>query len=181
MDLLKLLQATGQTDNIVNALAGQFGLQGGQAGDVMGQVLGALGGGVKNVNKQGGLETLMGALQDKNTEQYLDQPQAAMQAGATDTGNQILGQLFGSKEVSRNVAAQVEQKSGVSSSIIRKMLPVIATMAMGAMTKNIGGSQGLVGTATRGMAMKGIMNLIDQDNDGNPLDDIMKMVGKIAS
>ncbi len=52
MDLLKILQATGQTDNIVNALAGQFGLQGGQANDVMGQVLGALGGGVRNVNKQ---------------------------------------------------------------------------------------------------------------------------------
>ena len=179
MDLLKLLQATGQTDNIVNALAGQFGLQGGQANDVMGQVLGALGGGVKNVKQQGGLESLMGALQDKNTEQYIEQPQAAMQA--TDTGNQILGQLFGSKEVSRNVAAQVEQKSGVSSAIIKKMLPVIATMAMGAMTKKVGGGQGLVGTASRGMAMKGIMNLIDQDNDGNPLDDIMKMVGKIAS
>ncbi len=100
---------------------------------------------------------------------------------ATDTGNQILGQLFGSKEVSRNVAAQVEQKSGVSSAIIKKMLPVIATMAMGAMTKKVGGPQGLVGTAGRGMAMKGIMNLIDQDNDGNPLDDILGMMGKMAS
>ena len=175
MDLMKILQATGQQDKIVEALAGQFGLQGGQAGDVMGQVLGALGGGVqKNAQQAGGLEALMGALQGGNHQQYVDEPAQAMQS--TDIGNKILGHVLGGKEQSRAVAAKVEQSSGVSSSIVKQMLPVIASMAMGAMSKNAS-AQGLMGSALKGGAVSGLMKMLDMDKDGSPIDDIMKMVG----
>ncbi len=41
-------------------------------------------------------------------------------------GNQILGQIFGSKDTSRDVAAQASQASGVDSSVLRKLLPIVA-------------------------------------------------------
>ena len=176
MDLMKLLQATGQQDQIINALAGQFGLQGDQAGDVIGQVLGALGGGVQqNVQKEGGLESLMGALQTGNHEKYVDEPQAAF--GATDVGNGILGHILGSKDQSRAVASQVEKSSNVSSTIIKQMLPVIAMMAMGALSKNAS-AQGIKGSGSNGGAgLIGLVNMLDLNKDGSPIDDIMKMVG----
>lgn len=41
-------------------------------------------------------------------------------------GNQILGQIFGSKDASRDVAAQASQQSGVDTSVLKKLLPIIA-------------------------------------------------------
>ena len=51
-------------------------------------------------------------------------------------GNEILGQIFGSKEVSRDVAAQASQQSGVDTSVLKKLLPIVAgAVAMHYMTK----------------------------------------------
>ena len=51
-------------------------------------------------------------------------------------GNQILGHIFGSKDVSRDVAAQASQQSGVDSSVLKKLLPIVAgAVAMHYMTK----------------------------------------------
>ena len=41
-------------------------------------------------------------------------------------GNQILGQIFGSKDASRDVAAQASEQSGVDSSVLKKLLPIVA-------------------------------------------------------
>lgn len=41
-------------------------------------------------------------------------------------GNQILGHIFGSKETSRDVAAQASQQSGVDTSVLKKLLPIVA-------------------------------------------------------
>ena len=41
-------------------------------------------------------------------------------------GNQILGHIFGSKDTSRDVAAQASQESGVDPSILKKLLPIVA-------------------------------------------------------
>lgn len=59
-------------------------------------------------------------------------------------GNEILGQIFGSKEVSRNVAAEASQQSGISPDLLKKMLPIVAMMVAGyLMNKRSGGaSQG---------------------------------------
>jgi hypothetical protein len=51
-------------------------------------------------------------------------------------GNQILGHIFGSKERSRDVAAQASQQSGVDSSVLKKLLPIVAgAVAMHYMTR----------------------------------------------
>jgi hypothetical protein len=52
-------------------------------------------------------------------------------------GNDVLGQLFGGKEVSRAVAAQAAMSSGISGSILKAMLPVIASMVMGGLFKGM--------------------------------------------
>lgn len=63
---------------------------------------------------------------------------------AASMGNNALGQLFGSKEVSNAVAAQAAATSGVGQAILKQMLPVIAAMVMGGLTKSAG-NQGLGG------------------------------------
>ena len=41
-------------------------------------------------------------------------------------GNEILGHIFGSKDKSRDVAAEASQQSGVDSSVLKKLLPIVA-------------------------------------------------------
>jgi hypothetical protein len=53
-------------------------------------------------------------------------------------GNQILGQIFGSKDGSRAVAASASAQSGVEPSLLKKMLPILAMVAAGYVIKNAG-------------------------------------------
>lgn len=41
-------------------------------------------------------------------------------------GNQVLGQIFGSKDTSRDIAGQASQQSGVDTSVLKKLLPILA-------------------------------------------------------
>jgi hypothetical protein len=62
---------------------------------------------------------------------------------ATSQGNDILGEIFGSKEVSRGVANELSATSGIGASILKKMLPIIASIVMAQVVKQMGsGSRG---------------------------------------
>ena len=52
-----------------------------------------------------------------------------------ERGNDILGQIFGSKDVSRSVATEASNASGISPDILKKMLPLLAMAAMGYLAK----------------------------------------------
>ena len=94
----------------------------------------------QNTNNPQGLAGLLGALQNGSHDQYLDNPAQLNQPQATTEGNAILGHLFGSKDVSRAVAGHAAQKSGVGADILKKMLPMVAMMAMGSLGKQTRGA-----------------------------------------
>lgn len=108
-------------------------------------------------------------------------------------GNDVLGQIFGSKEVSRTVAAGAEQQTGISSELLKKMLPIVAMMVAGYMAKQSGDSGskggglggligGLLGGGNKASSggLGGLGSLLDLNGDGNPLDDIIGMAGKLT-
>ncbi|ANU07484.1 DUF937 domain-containing protein [Paraurantiacibacter namhicola] len=71
----------------------------------------------------------------------------------TSPGNDILGQIFGSKDVSRGVAEEVAGSTGISSDILKKMLPILAMAVIGYMMKEKQGS----GAAPQGGALGGAL------------------------
>ena len=46
-------------------------------------------------------------------------------------GNDILGNIFGSKDVSRSVAGEVSAVTGLDEGLLKKMLPILAMAVMG--------------------------------------------------
>jgi hypothetical protein len=66
---------------------------------------------------------------------------AALDSNAKSAGDDALGVLFGSKEVSRAVAAQASAASGVQAEIIRRVLPVLASILMGGFVKAAQGAR----------------------------------------
>lgn len=89
----------------------------------------------RNAGQPGGLQSLLGALENGNHDRYLDKPETLAQPDAIMDGNAILGHLLGSKDTSRAVASQASQKTGIDSQLLKMILPMIATMAMGSLSK----------------------------------------------
>lgn len=173
MELLNQLM-NAQGGSLVEQLAKQFNLESGQAQSAIAGLLPALTGGVKNnTQKAGGMESLLGALQKGGHDRYLDQPDQLNQASAIEDGNKILGHLLGSKQRSREVAQQTAQSTGVPEGVLKQMLPVVANLAMGAMSKN----QQQAGSTSGFGKMLG--TLIDQDGDGSVADDVMDFARKL--
>ena len=74
-----------------SSLGQQFGLSDDQVSKALGQLIPALGAGVKkNASSPQGLESLMGALSKGNHEQYLDKPEALGQESTREDGNKII-------------------------------------------------------------------------------------------
>lgn len=131
-----------------------YGLSPQQSQQAVGALLPAISSAMKrNAGSPQGLAGLLGALQNGNHERYLDDPQALRQNAQTD-GNAILGHLFGSKDVSRQVAARASQQTGIGTDVLKKMLPMVAMMAMGGMARRgRGGGGGGLGNLLGGLAM----------------------------
>lgn len=153
----------------------------------------------------GGLEGLVGMLGGMGGGSLLDAV-LAPQATPVDQGNAVLGQIFGSPEVSRQVAGQASATSGISPELLKKLLPIVAMAAAGMMAKSAsaggaadpagsamgGGLGGLLGQVMGGLTgggaaapaamggLGGLASMLDFDGDGNPLDDIMGMASKLT-
>jgi len=178
MDLLRtILEA--QDGNTVKQLANQFGLDGNQTNSALAQLIPMLAGGVKKNVQKGGLDSLISALNTGKHSQYLDDPSQLENSSTLSDGNAILGHLLGSKQVSRQVAGNAAQNTGIDSSILKKMLPIVATLVMGGMGKQsgaggvlsalLGGSQSRQSSGMESM----LTSFLDQDGDGSIVDDLM--------
>ncbi|MDX9842653.1 MAG: DUF937 domain-containing protein [Aquabacterium sp.] len=168
-----------------------------------------LGGFKKQAQSQpGGLEGLGGLLGQLGGSGLLEQV-LSPQPTDVSRGNDVLGQIFGSKDVSRAVAQNAASQSGLDPSLLKKMLPMLAMLVTGYMAKQAGGgassaqqapSEGVLGGLGGGLggllggllgggasgasqgapASGGLASMLDLNGDGNPLDDIMGMIGKMT-
>ena len=149
-----------------------------------------LGGFKRQAQAPSGLESLTGLLGQLGGSGLLDN----LLGGQPDVnrGNDVLGQIFGSKDVSRAVAANASQQSGLDQGLLKRMLPMLAMAVAGYMAQR--GSTGAVSQGQGGLAgmvsgllgggggqqqsgAGGLASLLDMDGDGNPLDDILRMMG----
>ncbi|MGQ0798978.1 MAG: DUF937 domain-containing protein [Pseudomarimonas sp.] len=65
-------------------------------------------------------------------------------------GNDVLGQIFGSKDVSRTVAQSASAQTGLDPALLRKMLPMLAMLVTGFMAKQAGGGGASQGSSEGG-------------------------------
>ena len=84
-------------------------------------------------------------------QQYVEDPTALDRPDTVADGNAILGHLLGSKDVSRQVANQASEQTGLGPDLLKQMLPVVAAMAMGALSKHASSEVGQDGSAGGGM------------------------------
>lgn len=188
-DLLK--QAGG-----IGTIAKELGLSQAQASAGAEALLPAILGGFKKKAVTGGGEQGLGSLLQSLGGGALADAVLSKSPTPVEQGNNVLGAIFGTKEVSRAVATDASKKTGVDASVLKKMLPMVAMLVAGFMAKKgastgsakgtpkasgglLGGILGSVlGGGKGASAAGGLLSMLDADGDGNPLDDILGMLGK---
>ncbi|CAG4972222.1 MAG: DUF937 domain-containing protein [Lysobacter sp.] len=179
----------------LSSMARELGISEQQAATGASALLPAIMGGFRKQAQGGsggaGLAGLLGQLGGGSLLEEVLSPQPT----PVGHGNNVLGEIFGSKDVSRAVAQDASARTGLDSSLLKKMLPMLAMLAAGYMARQnagaagaqqggglggllgglMGGSGGAAGTAGGLGALAG---LLDADGDGNPLDDILGRLGR---
>jgi hypothetical protein len=181
MDLLKMVLNAG-SGSALQQLARNFGLDANQTSSAITNLLPALGQGLaRNATKPGGLENLMGALSSGSHERYVDNIEILGSEDTVQDGNGILGHILGSKDVSRQVANNAAAQTGIGADVLKKMLPVVAAMAMGALSKQSSGAalQSLGGATSQGGLMGMLGQFLDTNQDGSVVDDVLGAASKL--
>lgn len=176
----------------IKSMAGELGVSENEAAKGAEALIPAILGGFKKQaqSQPAGTEGFGGLLSQLGGGGLLDQV-LAPQPTDVSQGNDVLGQIFGSKDVSRAVAQNAATESGLEPSLLKKMLPLLAMLVTGYMAKQrgadaaapaqeSGGLGGLLGglLGGHGGAAPGLSSMLDMNGDGNALDDIMRMAGK---
>ena len=146
----------------------------------------------KNTGTEKGAQELNNALETKHDGSILNNLSGYLSNPDLKDGAGILNHLFGSQ--TSNVANAVSQSSGLDSNGSMKMLQMLAPVLMGMLgqqkKQNNLDAEG-IGNLTSMLAsnfgseagasgiMEVVTNLLDANKDGNVMDDIMGMVGKI--
>lgn len=183
----------------LRSMANELGVSEAQAASGAQALLPAILGGFKKQaqSQPSGLEGLGGLLGKLGGGSLLDNVLSPEPTNVSK-GNEILGQIFGSKDVSRTVAASAAPQSGLDAGMLKKMLPMLAMLVAGYMAKRqgagaaeqqsspmsgglggmLGGLLGGRGAKPAGSGGSGLASILDLNGDGNALDDIMRLAGK---
>ena len=189
MDIVNMLQGEGEGG--IGAIARELGIDAGTAQSGVAALLPAVMGGMQNqagAHPQGfgGLASILaglggGGLLDRVTSPEPTDPSA---------GNEVLGQIFGSKDTSRAVASDAASKTGLSPDLLKKMLPLVAMLAAGYFSKQSssnsaesGGLGGMLGSVLGGVSGGGglggmLGGLLGGSGGGNALNDILGKLGR---
>jgi hypothetical protein len=135
-----------QNGEAMKAMSRHFGLDQDQMMRAMEALMPAFSTGLKrNATNPNTMMEFWQALADASRVQYFENLGKAFSPQGIEDGNNILGQLFGSKDLSRAIAKQAEQATGIGQEIYKRMMPGIASAMMGGLYKQ---STGALGTGS---------------------------------
>jgi len=185
MQSLMEMFTQGANGKMVEEFARQYGLTTQQTTAAMEALMPAFSQGLKrNAGDPYGMLSFLNALSKGQHSTYYDDPAKAFGQQGMNEGNAILGHLFGSKELSRAVADQAAQATGISQQVLKAMLPAMAPMILGGLFKQMTGQmQQAQAAPQQAMANNPLGQVLEQMMGGgrantggssNPLGDILE-------
>jgi hypothetical protein len=165
-------------------LGQQFGLNESQVSSALSALVPALAAGLqKNTASPQGLDSLVSALGGGQHQRYVNDTSALSGPGTVADGNNILGHIFGNKEVSRQVANRAAAQTGIGEGTLKSMLPVVAALVMGAMSKQAAQPAARqVGGSPSGQSVIDMLTpMLDSNRDGSIVDDVVGILGRYGT
>lgn len=175
MNLQDILQSA-QGGKAIDNLAQQFGLSPQETQSAVNALLPALSMGFnKQAQNPGALSNILGEITSGSHTQMYDSDGDGIPDTAQTQGHQALNSLFGSKDVTNQVASQAANSTGISSNVLQQMLPVIATMVMGGVARQMQnqGFGGILGQLAGALTQGGQAGAAPGQAGGGPLGNIL--------
>lgn len=183
MNILDVIMSA-QGGDAVRQAGAQVGLGEAETATALSTLVPALAAGFqRNARTPDGLSGLIAALAGGNHQQYIDDPTALSGPEAVTDGNGILGHVLGSRDVSRAVADSTAAQTGISPEVLKRLLPLAATLMMGAFARQQA-QGGLTPAAVNAGANSGglldmLTPFVDKNRDGSMIDDVGGMIGRM--
>src|SRR5262245_51870952 len=183
MDILQTILGA-QNGGAVKQLGSQFGLGEEQTTSALSALVPVLAAGFqRNLSSEGGIGNRISALSSGTHQQYVDDPSSLAHQSTLDAGTGILGHVLGSKDASREVASRAAAQTGISADVMKQMLPLAASLMMGAFAQRTAGAGSpsqlaAVGTSGGGGITDMLTPLLDGNRDGSMIDDVAGMIGR---
>lgn len=151
----------------VAAVGRQFGLNEEQTRAALDALVPVVAAGVRRTAQSPeGLQEIFKQVLTSSHGGVLEDADAVSLDRAKPGGDEVLGQIFGKKQVSREVAQQLSATSGVGAAILKQLLPIVATMVLGTLAKKMGSGGAVAGEQVPQSGSAG----------GGGLDDILRDV-----
>jgi len=179
MGLVDLLLKSGGGD-LISQVAREANTSGKGAEDLLSTLGSALFGQVKGRIESSNHDssTLEELIQSSKYANMVDDPSSHIKnERMVDDGNDVLSYITGSKEGSREVASQVAEKTGFDLSIVKSLLPMIAPIVIGSLSKSFANDNS-DNVSRREEGSSGLIGMLDFDNDGSVLDDVAGLAMK---
>jgi hypothetical protein len=123
----------------ITAVGRQFGLTEAQTRTAIGALAPVVAAGVRRAAQTPeGLQQIFKSALTDNYGRTLEDEREISFGRAKPTGDNILAQIFGNQNVSREVAQRLSTSSGIDQSLLKKLLPIVAMMIMGQLSKKVG-------------------------------------------
>jgi hypothetical protein len=160
-----------QGGQAIDNLAAQFNITPEEADAAVKAVVPALSEGfLKQASHPVGLGSFIGALgEDQHLAAFTD-PAAAQEPATAQKGGDNLSQVLGSENAHEEIALRASSATGISSDTLTQMLPVIASMIFGGLTKSLQnqGFGGIIGQLANAAGQGGLGPILGQILGGNP-------------
>ena len=132
------------------------------------------------IASDGGLQSVLSSLTSGQHTKYVDDPNALNHPNATAETTGVLNQILPGQEGHQQIAEQAAQQTGISSDVLRQMLPMVASLAMGAMSKHVAaGNLQNAGPAEQSSGLLGMLGpLLGGGNTGSLASGVLGMASK---
>ena len=142
MDILDLLRSA-QGGALLQNLANSHGISTEQLDSILNSVVPALSNRIeRNTLSRAGLADTIDEASRPEHAKVMSGASEPASPLAAQAGIGALDTIFGSKDASRSVAAQAAMSSGIEQALIQKLLPILASLVMAALSKGMQGGLG---------------------------------------
>jgi hypothetical protein len=120
-----------------------------------------------------GLQDLLSSMLGGGYDRSLRDEESLTLDRAKPSGDQILGQIFGNnKDVSREVAQRLSASTGIGSAVLKKLLPILATVVAGWVAKQM--SSGSAASRETSGGPRDVPGGVQPTKNGGGLGDIVR-------
>lgn len=174
MNILNTIFESGLSDNLINSLSSKTGIENSSLQGLIQDLAPQLLNGAKaNFDSDNDSSNLINIISQTNLDEIISNPSTIDNLDTSGMTKELFSSLNENEE---DLVNNLSSKSGIDSSSISSLIPMLAPLIIGALNKQ--SNLNAMDTSNTNDLTSMLTNFIDQDKDGSVVDDLFGMAKK---